>query len=124
TYHDVRLSDFRKGEHFQDGPRGASGKGLSEIWLPARWNNRAAPDIEVAYAEVQWPAVRLNAMERNARLRRARCNRLGLAVAERSFGNTTYRASSQQQAFYLQNVPAHRPRDTAREWLFDQPLKY
>ena len=124
TYHDVRLNDFRKGEHFKDGPRAASGKGLSEIWLPARWNNRAAPDIEVAYSEVQWPAVRLNAMERNARLRRARCNRLGLAVAERSFGNTTYRASSQQQAFFLQNVPAHRPRDIAREWLFDQPLKY
>lgn len=124
TYHDVRLSDFRNGDRFRDGARTASGKGLSEIWLPARWNNRAAPDIEVAYAEVQWPAVRLNAMERNARLRRARCNRLGLAVAERSFGNTTYRAPSQQQAFYLQNVPAHRLRDPAREWLFDQPLKY
>ncbi|MCQ4276801.1 hypothetical protein [Stutzerimonas degradans] len=124
TYHDVRLSDVRNGEHFRDGARTATGKGLSEIWLPARWNNRAAPDIEVAYAEVQWPAVRLNAMERNARLRRARCNRLGLAVAERSFGNTTYRAPSQQQAFYLHNVPAHRLRDPAREWLFDQPLKY
>tara|TARA_Y100001951_G_scaffold79685_1_gene67540 strand:+ start:1287 stop:5060 length:3774 start_codon:yes stop_codon:yes gene_type:complete len=124
TYHDVRLSDFRNGDRFRDGARTASGKGLSEIWLPARWNNRAAPDIEVAYAEVQWPAVRLNAMERNARLRRARCNRLGLAVAERSFGNTTYRAPSQQQAFYLHNVPAHRLRDPAREWLFDQPLKY
>ncbi|MCQ4263171.1 hypothetical protein CXK91_07445 [Stutzerimonas stutzeri] len=124
TYHDVRLSDFRNGDRFRDGARTASGKGLSEIWLPARWNNRAAPDIEIGYAEVQWPAVRLNAMERNARLRRARCNRLGLAVAERSFGNTTYRASSQQQAFYLQNVPAHRPREPAREWLFDQPLKY
>lgn len=124
TYHDVRLSDFRNGDRFLDGARTASGKGLSEIWLPAKWNNRAAPDIEVAYAEVQWPAVRLNAMERNARLRRARCNRLGLAVAERSFGNTTYRASSQQQAFYLQNVPAHRPREPAREWLLDQPLKY
>lgn len=124
TYHDVRLSDFRNSDRFRDGARTASGKGLSEIWLPARWNNRAAPDIEVAYAEVQWPAVRLNAMERNAHLRRARCNRLGLAVAERSFGNTTYRTPSQQQAFYLQNVPAHRPRAPAREWLFDQPLKY
>lgn len=124
TYHDVRLNDFRNGDRFRDGARMASGKGLSEIWLPAKWNNRAAPDIEVAYAEIQWPAVRLNAMERNARLRRARCNRLGLAVAERSFGNTTYRPSSQQQAFYLQTVPAHRPRDPAREWLFDQPLKY
>jgi len=124
NYHDVRLSDFRNGDRFRDGARTASGKGLSEIWLPARWNNRAAPDIEVAYAEVQWPAVRLNAMERSARLRRARCNRLGLAVAELSFGNTTYRAPSQQQAFYLQNVPAHRPREPAREWLFDQPLKY
>ena len=124
TYHDVRLSDFRNGDRFLDGARTASGNGLSEIWLPAKWNNRAAPDVEVAYAEVQWPAVRLNAMERNARLRRARCNRLGLAVAERSFGNTTYRASSQQQAFYLQNVPAHRPREPAREWLLDQPLKY
>jgi hypothetical protein len=124
TYHDVRLSNFRRGDSFRDGARLASGKGLSEIWLPAQWNNRSAPDIEAAYAEVQWPAARLNAMERSARLRRARCNRLSLAVAERSFGNTTYKPASQQRAFYLHNVPAHRPRDPAREWLFDQPLKY
>lgn len=124
TYHDVRLSDFRLGDSFRAGAREASGKGLSEIWLPAQWNNRSAPDIEAAYAEVQWPVARLNAMERSARLRRARCNRLSLAVAERSFGNTTYKPASQQRAFYLHNVPAHRPRDPAREWLFDQPLKY
>lgn len=124
TYHDVRLSDFRRGDSFRTGAREASGKGLSEIWVPAQWNNRAAPDIEAAYAEVQWPAVRLNAMERNSRLRSARCNRLSLAVAERSFGNTTYKSASHQRAFYLHNVPAHRPRDPAREWIFDQPLKY
>jgi len=124
TYHDVRLSDFRRGNNFQPGAREASGKGLSEIWVPAQWNNRAAPDIEAAYAEVQWPAVRVNAMERNSRLRSARCNRLSLAVAERSFGNTTYKSAGHQRAFYLHNVPAHRPRDPAREWIFDQPLKY
>jgi len=124
TYHDVRLSDFRRGDSFRAGVREASGKGLSEIWLPAQWNNRSAPDIEAAYAEVQWPVARLNAMERSARLRRSRCNRLSLAVAERSFGNTTYKPASQQRAFYLHTVPAHRPRDPAREWLFDQPLKY
>jgi hypothetical protein len=124
TYHDVRLSDFRLGDSFRAGAREASGKGLNEIWLPAQWNNRSAPDIEAAYAEVQWPVARLNAMERSARLRRSRCNRLSLAVAERSFGNTTYKAASQQRAFYLHTVPAHRPRDPAREWLFDQPLKY
>lgn len=124
SYHDVRLSDFRRSEGFHTGAREVSGKGLREIWLPAQWNNRAAPDIEAAYAEVQWPAVRLDAMERNSRLRRARCNHLSLAVNERNFGNTTYKAASQQRAFYLNNVPAHRPRDPAREWIFDQPLKY
>lgn len=124
TYHDVRLSDFRSGDSFRAGARLASGKGLSEIWLPAHWNNRSAPDIEAAYAEVQWPAARINAMEKSARLRRLRCNRLSMAVGERRFGTTTYKAPTQQRAFYLHNVPAHRPRDPGREWLFDQPLKY
>ncbi|MEO4048563.1 toxin VasX [Pseudomonas sp. CAU 1711] len=124
TYHDVRLSSYRNGKGYREGSREVSGKALEEIWLPARWNGQQVQDIEVAFAETQWPAARLNRMEQDAALRKARCGQLDMAMVERTFGKTTLRPAARLHTFALHNVPAHRPRDVAREWLLDQPLKY
>lgn len=44
--------------------------------------------------------------------------------AQRPFGNTSYRQAKRQRVFPLDRIPAHRPREVAREWLFDQPQKH
>lgn len=69
TYHDVRLDKFR-GESglFHADERAAEGKGLGEIWLPAILNWKLVRGLEVAYAEDQWPAARLNRLEQNSEL--------------------------------------------------------
>src|SRR5690554_4227890 len=115
TYHDVRLDKFR-GESglFHADERAAEGKGLGEIWLPAILNWKLVRGLEVAYAEDQWPAARLNRLEQNSELRGQRCTALEFDYSR------VYKGCVSR----LDNFKAHRPRDADREWEFDQPQDY
>src|SRR5690606_32037727 len=115
TYHDVRLAKFRGKENtFTQDEREAEGKGLREIWLPAHLNWRTVTGLEVAYAEDQWPAARLNRLEQDASLRKLRCDELEFDQ-NRIFKKRVDR---------IDDFKPHRPRDAAFEWRFDQPQQY
>ncbi len=85
TYHDVDVRAFRQQDGFSLGPRPASGKGLKDIWLPARWKNRAVDDLQLAYAEIQLPAPRLKRLEQDAALRAQRCQLIDTQVSAQEF---------------------------------------
>ena len=68
--------------HCQADRRPAAGVALDEIWLPARENGHSVDStLEVAYAEVQWSAARLDYLQTDSRARRARCHTLNLGSA-------------------------------------------
>lgn len=85
TYHDIDVKAFRQQNGFCIGPRDACGKGLEEIWLPARWNRDQVSDIELAFAEVQLPAARLQRLEQDAKLRAQRCQRFSMQASAQQF---------------------------------------
>lgn len=66
TYHDARLTFDEQGKlkDTQNHQREAEGKALTEIWLPARWNDDAQT-IQIFYAESQLTALRLNYLQTN-----------------------------------------------------------
>ncbi|ERH53950.1 hypothetical protein O203_00300 [Ectopseudomonas chengduensis] len=85
TYHDIDLRAARKQDGFISGSRTARGKGLKEVWLPARWNNRKVDDLQLAYAEVQLPAPRLQRLEQDASLRAQRCQSIDTQISAQEF---------------------------------------
>lgn len=115
TYHDIDVRAFRQQDGFCLGPRDACGKGLKEIWLPARWNRRQAGDVELAYAEIQLPAPRLARLEKDAKLRAQRCQRFDTLVSAQEFkrlgGGPDGRAMAQGllAAILLNNASAMQP---------------
>lgn len=85
TYHDIDVKAFRQNGGFRLGSREALGKGLNEIWLPARWNRSDVGDLELAYAEVQLPAPRLARLEKDSKLRARRCQRFSMLASAQQF---------------------------------------
>lgn len=85
TYHDIDVKAFRQQDGFCIGPRDACGKGLQEIWLPARWNRNQVSDVELAFAEVQLPAARLHRLEQDTKLRAQRCQRFNMQASAQQF---------------------------------------
>src|SRR5690606_11714671 len=115
TYHDVRLDKFRgESGRFHADERVAEGKGLSEIWLPAVLNWKVVTGLEVAYAENQWPAARVNRLEQDARRREVRCTALEF----------DHFRIYKQCVTSVDRFKPHRPRDAEGEWKFDQPQDY
>ncbi|MET0125553.1 MAG: hypothetical protein ABW209_08635, partial [Pseudomonas caspiana] len=81
TYHDIDLDRFRIEGGYADDARLATGKGLDDIWLPANWNNRRV-EAELCFSEVQLNHARLKRLEQDPALRKKRCQRPDLRVAQ------------------------------------------
>ena len=64
-FKDVDLAKHRdESEGFVDDRRSATGKSLTEIWLPARRAmNWLSNEVKIAFSDVQWSAARLNCLE-------------------------------------------------------------
>ncbi|MCI8210596.1 hypothetical protein AUC61_13730 [Pseudomonas sp. S25] len=81
TYHDIDLNKFRIEGGYADDARLATGKGLDDIWLPANWNNKRV-EAELCFSEVQLNPARLKRLEQDPGLRKQRCQRPDLRVAQ------------------------------------------
>ena len=119
TYHDVPLSQHRRKDGFESGPRKATGRALSEIWLPARSEGKWL-DIEVAFSESQLPSARLNYFEKQSGNRTNRFNVVHLELK----ATTSDDGQLPGHAFPVDELKPQRSRKPADEWQFDQPGKY
>ncbi|WP_111493184.1 hypothetical protein [Marinobacter bohaiensis] len=125
TYHDVPISQYRADGGFEYGSRKATGKGLSEIWLPARIDG-AWLDIQVAYSEFQLPSARLSYFEKTGRNREDRFNLINLEIRapETEEGETRRLGTGPEHAFLAEKLDPQRSRKPAAEWQCDRPERY
>jgi len=85
TYRDIDVQAYREPHEFCTDYRMASGVDLSDIWLPATWNNEAAGAVQLCFSEIQLSAARLNRLEKDPELRAQRCRRPALLCESSTF---------------------------------------
>ncbi len=84
-FHDIDVARYRSGQGFKPEVRQATGQGLEDIWLPARWNDRDVSDLRLCYSEIQLGAARLNFLERHPDELARRCQSFRLQASSRVF---------------------------------------
>ncbi|UXJ52215.1 hypothetical protein [Pseudomonas citronellolis] len=84
-FHDIDVARYRTGQGFKPEVRQATGQGLEDIWLPARWNDRDVSDLRLCYSEIQLGAARLNFLERHPDELARRCQSFRLQASSRVF---------------------------------------
>lgn len=125
-YHDVPLQQYRKaGGEFEPGYRTATGKGLREIWVPARMDRKWL-GLEAAYSESQWPGPRINYLEKHPFARVERCSTIRMEPGEprHKDGESQHVYIGNTNAFPASVLAPQRSRNPAIEWQFDRPEKY
>ncbi|HCS44078.1 MAG TPA: hypothetical protein DIW52_14835, partial [Pseudomonas sp.] len=58
---------------------------LSDIWLPATWNNQPADAVQLCFSEIQLSAARLKRLEEEPALRAQRCQSPALQCESQTF---------------------------------------
>lgn len=85
TYRDIDLQAYRLNHEFSSDYRQASGVELSDIWLPATWNNQPAEAVQLCFSEVQLSAARIKRLEDDSALRALRCQSPALQCESQTF---------------------------------------
>ncbi|QHC99802.1 hypothetical protein PspS04_05195 [Pseudomonas sp. S04] len=85
TYRDVDLQTYRQKDGFSGDYRQPSGVDLSDIWLPATWNNQAAETVQLCFSDIQLSAARLKRLEEDPALRAQRCQSPALQCESHAF---------------------------------------
>lgn len=85
TYRDIDLQAYRLNQAFSSDYRQASGVDLSDIWLPATWNNLPAEAVQLCFSEIQLSAARLKRLEEDPELRAQRCQSPALQCESQTF---------------------------------------
>ncbi|MGE8187576.1 toxin VasX [Pseudomonas sp. NPDC086278] len=85
TYRDIDLQAYRQDQQLSNDYRQASGVDLSDIWLPATWNNRPAEAVQLCFSEIQLSAARIKRLEADAALRAQRCQSPALQCEHQTF---------------------------------------
>lgn len=85
TYRDIDLQAYRLNQAFSSDYRQASGVDLSDIWLPATWNNLPADAVQLCFSEIQLSAARLKRLEEDPELRAQRCQSPALQCESQTF---------------------------------------
>ncbi|MFJ2323792.1 toxin VasX [Pseudomonas sp. NPDC087817] len=85
TYRDIDLQAYRQNQEFSSDYRQASGVDLSEIWLPATWNNQPAEAVQMCFSEIQLSAARIKRLEEDPALRALRCQSPTLQCESQTF---------------------------------------
>lgn len=122
-FQDVRLDDYRdRNGHVTANRRIATGVALSDIWVPARLDNKDLA-LEVAFSESPLPAARINRLQTDFSLRYHRCQQIGriMPYSSPADGASFDVGPSNRPVFYLDTVAPQRPRQPAVEWQFERP---
>lgn len=85
TYRDIDLQAYRLNHEFSSDYRQASGVELSDIWLPATWNNQPAEAVQLCFSEIQLSAARIKRLEDDSALRALRCQSPTLQCESQTF---------------------------------------
>ncbi|MEO6679876.1 MAG: toxin VasX [Pseudomonas sp.] len=85
TYRDIDLQAYRLNQAFSSDYRQASGVDLSDIWLPATWNNLPAEAVQLCFSEIQLSVARLKRLEEDPALRAQRCQSPALQCESQTF---------------------------------------
>lgn len=128
TYHDVRL-EFEENGKLKDTKnhkREPEGVALTEIWLPARWNDQEQT-IQAFYAESQLTALRLNYLQSNPTALNNRSHSINMipqiakfvAYAKHTYPNKPFLLKT--NGFTVAN---HIPRNPAVEYHVTNPSRY
>ncbi|KAA0996898.1 hypothetical protein FQ192_03770 [Pseudomonas sp. ANT_J12] len=84
TYRDIDLQAYRQDPALSIDYRQANGVDLSDIWLPATWNNQPAEAVQLCFSEIQLSAARIKRLEEDPALRAQRCQSPALKCESRT----------------------------------------
>lgn len=84
TYRDIDLQAYRQDPALSLDYRQANGVDLSDIWLPATWNNQPAEAVQLCFSEIQLSAARIKRLEEDPALRAQRCQSPALKCEHRT----------------------------------------